>query len=153
MPIIFWGIRFLIDISIGLPLLDRSRWREILPVAIFASWLSYIVESIMTFGIQLWSYAGHPLAGLTANGFGIYIIVTYLFIQWLPKQQTPLALFQYFFYWTAFAISYEWVHLYFEQIRYHRWWDLGYSYLADWLLFWIFYKYYHLFHFKKPKSE
>ena len=94
----------------------KGRWHEYLPVCIFASWLSLIVEAIMVY-YDLWSYSGHPLLGLFVNGFGD-----------LYK-------------WTLAVIIFEYIHCWLGHISYHKWWNIGYSYLADWFLFWLFYKY------------
>lgn len=138
---LFWFGRFTVELIIWLLLADRSRWKEILPVCLVASYVSFIVDQICEL-FDLWQYIPlHPLANLV-NGFGVYIVVTYLFIQWLPKQYTWYTMAAYFFVWTAVAISIEWFHIYTGHMMYGDWWNMGFSYASDWLLFWIFYKFY-----------
>lgn len=141
----FWIARLIFDWVLWLIFADKKRWKEILPVCFFASWVSYIVESQIYHNWQLWSYSGQPNIALAINGFGIYIVVTYLFIQWLPENRTAANLFYYLFLWTAVCIVFEYFHLLTGNFMYHKWWNLAYSYLADWILFYGFYKYYLLF--------
>ncbi|MDF2570226.1 MAG: hypothetical protein K0R55_1830 [Sporomusa sp.] len=140
---VFWITRFVIDWAVWFWFSDKRQWRAYLPTCIFASWISYIVEAVMVH-YPLWSYSGHKLMSLNVNGFGIYIVFVFLFIQRLPKQRKLGNLLKYWFIWTGIAISIELFHLLLGHITYHSWWNIGYSYLADWLLLLLFYKF-HLF--------
>lgn len=151
MPV-FWIIRFIVDWTVWILFADKSRWREILPVCIFSSWISYIVEA-MVVHYKLWSYTGHQLLALNLNGVGCYIVVTYLFIQWLPSDRTFLKMIVYWFYWTGFSIIFEWFHIWSGQMQYYQWWNWKLSYASDWFLFWIFYKYYQISHLRKMSEK
>lgn len=140
----FWIARFIFDWLVWIVLADKSRWREIIPVCFFASWVSYIVEAIMLH-YQLWSYTGHHLLALNINGFGCYIVATYLFIQWLPTDHSFKKMFIYWLYWTGFVIVFELFHVWMGELQYYKWWNTIWSYLADWFLFWVFYKYHQIF--------
>lgn len=139
----FWIGQFIFSWTMWLIFAQRGQWHKYLSVCIFASWLSLVVEAIMVY-YTLWSYSGHPLIGLLVNGFGVYIVTLYLFVQWLPTDHSFKALFWYFFKWTLAAIIFELIHASLGHITYYKWWNIGYSYLADWFLFWLFFKY-HLF--------
>lgn len=128
---------------------EKKRWRELLPVSFFASMLGCLTDMIMGC-YPLWQYQdGHPMFIHLANDFGIFLVVTYLFIQWLPKKQTFWPMTAYWFIWTAFTISIELYYDWTGRLIYHQWWNIWFSYLADWSLFAIFYSYHRLFRFEK----
>ncbi len=143
MILVFWIGQFIFSWTMWLIFAKKGQWHKYLSVCIFASWLSLVVEAIMVY-YNLWSYSGHPLVGLLVNGFGVYIVTLYLFTQWLPDDHSFKTLFWYFFKWTLAAIIFEMIHAWLGHITYHKWWNIGFSYLADWFLFWLFFKY-HLF--------
>lgn len=90
----------------------------------------------------LWYYPGTKLEIFfiqILNGFGIYFVVIYFFLHSLPKKQTNLSIIRYIFYWTAFSIVIELIYLYIGFIEHRLWWNIGLSYLADWILFGMFY--------------
>ena len=124
---------------------DKKRWREILPVCFFASFLNAVVDTI-THHYDLWMYAYDISATPEIlDDFGIYIVVTYLFIQWLPKDQTLRSMVLYWLMWTSIVITIEYIHVKTGHMTYHQWWTIYHSYVADWILFWIFYKYHKVF--------
>lgn len=146
---LFWLTSFVLSWLFWFFFAAKKRWREILPVSIFASWLSFGVEALIQYLYNLWSYSGPVLFPLFGNAFGIYLVVPYFFIQWLPVERTISKLVFYFFLWTGFAI----IHWYLGKIEYHLWWNMMYSYLSDWLLFWIFYNYYVVMNLKKLSEK
>ncbi|MDD3653961.1 MAG: hypothetical protein PHO01_07235 [Desulfotomaculaceae bacterium] len=130
-------------------LADKKRWRELFPVSILAVSLGLLSDVLMQF-YPLWEYnGGHLLVSNLFDDFGCYIVVPYLFIQWLPEKNTFWTLWLYFFVWTGFAVGIEVFFLITGSISHNYWWKLQWSYLADWILFWIFYKYYKIFKFGK----
>lgn len=147
----FFVIRFAIEWTIWLLFADKKRWRELFPVAFFASLLGCLTDDLMHH-YRLWEYDGQLLSDFT-NNFGCYVVVTYLFIQWLPKGEKFWNLFLYWFIWTGFAISYEWLHIITNHMVYHQWWGIHLSYIADWILFFIFYQYHKIFNFKKLSGD
>ncbi len=150
---LFWLTSFVLSWLFWFFFAAKKRWREILPVSIFASWLSFGVEALIQYLYNLWSYSGPVLFPLFGNAFGIYLVVPYFFIQWLPVERTISKLVFYFFLWTGFAIFFEFVHWYLGKIEYHLWWNMMYSYLSDWFLFWIFYNYYVVMNLKKLSGK
>jgi len=140
--ILVWVVGFIVSWLIWFIFANKKRWKEILPVSIFASWISFAVEAWMHYVYNLWSYAGSGILPLFGNAFGIYLVVPYFFIQYLPQERTLVKMLVYLFLWADFAIVFEFLHWYFSKIEYHLWWNIGFSYLSDWLLFWIFFKYY-----------
>lgn len=128
---------------------DKKRWREIFPVCFLASMLGCLTDMIMHW-YPLWQYQdGHPMFIHIANDFGVFFVVTYLFIQWLPKRQTFWHMMAYWFVWTGAAISLELFYNRTGRLVYHQWWNIWCSYLADWFLFALFYSYHRLFKFEK----
>lgn len=139
----FWIGQFIFSWVAWFLFAKKGRWHKYLPVCIFASWLSLILEALMHY-YNLWSYSGHPLIALFGNAFGIYIVTLYLFIQWLPEDRSLRPMLIYWFKWSIVVIIFEWFHFWLGHISYHKWWNIGYSYISDWLLLWIFYRY-HIF--------
>lgn len=119
---------------------DKKRWRELLPVCIFAAFLGIGTDELMHY-YPLWEYVGSPLLIHLADDFGIYAVVTYLFIQWLPKQCIIQKMLLYWVKWTTVAIIIELIYVHFGYLLYHQWWMIWHSYAADWFLYWIFYKF------------
>jgi len=142
----FFWLRSVITWSAWLLLADKKRWRELLPLCFFASYLGVLSDILMGF-YPLWEYAGHEhqLVRIMGDDLSLYIVVPYLFIQWLPRQQSPGRMAAYWFAWTALCIAIEWIHIHTGHMVYLQWWNIGCSYLADWLLFWLFYRFYKLF--------
>ncbi len=140
---------FIIAWILWILLADKKRWRELFPVALLASFLGCITDNIMHY-YTLWHYQnGHPLLIYLLNDFGVYIVVTYLFIQWLPKERSFRSMFGYWFIWTGMSISLELIYHATNHLIYHQWWNSWWSYLADWILYWIFYEYHKIFNLKK----
>jgi len=103
---------------------------------------------VITFHYPLWNYECdlNPIIPDISDNLGVYLVVTYLFIQWLPKKQIFFNLFRYFFIWTAITISIEWIHVSMGHLHYGLFWNMGWSYIADWILFGIFYCFYKIVH-------
>jgi hypothetical protein len=150
----FFFIRFILVWTIWLLFADKKRWRELLPVAIFAGYLGLITDVAMDENYKLWEFkkANEALAQVS-DDTGIYIVVTYLFIQWLPQHKTVLKMFLYWFTWVTLAIGIEWIHVSTGHMIHHKWWNFGYSYLADWTLFWLFYQFHKIFGLKKLSKD
>jgi hypothetical protein len=128
---------------------DKERWREIFPVSLLASMLGCLTDMIMQY-YPLWQYQdGNPMFIHSVNDFGVFLVVTYLFIQWLPKRQTFWRMAAYWFIWTGAVISLEFFYNRTGRLVYHQWWNIWCSYLADWFLFALFYSYHRLFRFEK----
>jgi hypothetical protein len=144
----FWYIRFAIEWSIWLIFADKKRWRELFSVSFFASLIAETTD-VITHYQPLWMYDNNnSFIPFLCNDFGIYIVVTYLFIQWLPKHQTIWRMFWYWFVWTAITIIVEFIHVETKHMVYHGW-HIWMSYVADWILFLIFYLFHKIFHLEK----
>ncbi|MDF9409733.1 hypothetical protein L7E55_15480 [Pelotomaculum isophthalicicum JI] len=132
---------------------DKKRWRELFIVSILASFLGCITDEIMHH-YTLWQYKnGHPLLINMADDFGVYAVVTYLFIQWLPKNQTFQIMFGYLLAWTSFAISIELLYYFSNHLVYYQWWNSWHSYVADWFLFLLFYQFHKVFNLKELSQK
>ncbi|MBP1934740.1 CBO0543 family protein [Ammoniphilus resinae] len=133
---------------------DKNRWREILPVSFFAGFLGSTTDTITAF-LSLWEYKENGKEALIyylLDDFGIYIVIVYLFIQWLPENKSLWSIIRYFFYWTTISITIEIIFLITNHIEHIRW-NIWYSYVADWFLFWLFYQYHKSFRLKKLNQE
>jgi hypothetical protein len=149
----YYYIRFAIEWIIWFMFADKKRWREIFPVCIFAGFLGSLSDSVMhQYSLWMFDYGISVIPDLL-DDLGTYIVFTYLFIQWLPGTRTFLLLFGYFFLWTIVALVIEYIHLKTGHMTFHKWWTIWYSYIADWILFWLIYKYYHMFRFERLSNR
>lgn len=146
----FWAIRFVLFWIIWLVFANKKRWREILPVCFFTAFLGSTSDNL-THHFHLWEYDKSELnlvADLT-NNWSVYVVTLYLLIQWLPKRQTFWPISRYLFLWTGFAFIVEWIHISTGHMNYPTWWNIWWSYLADWILFGLIYQYYKIFQFER----
>lgn len=147
---------FIISWAVWLVFADKKRWRELFPVALLAGFAGALSDVLME-RYKLWMYYtnGKEQAGMieTLDDLGIYVVVTYLFIQWLPKNKTIWKMTGYWFIWTAIVIGIEWIYVKTGHMKHHNWWTFWHSYIADWLLFWLFYQYHKDFRLKKLNEE
>ncbi len=145
----FWYMRFAIEWLIWLIFADKKRWRELLPVSFFAALLGTTTDIITNY-IPLWSYdSNNSFIPYLLNNWGLCIVFTYLFIQWLPQHQTFWSMFLYWFIWAAVAIAIELIHVKTGHMNYHNGWSPLISYVADWILFLILYQFNKIFHLDK----
>ena len=150
----FYIIRFIIAWIIWFVYADKRRWKEILPVCVFASCLGFLADILIEY-YPLWEYiedAMHPLFLEIGDEFDVYPVVTYLFIQWLPVNKTIKNMFLYFFGWTGVAISIEYIHIVTDHIEHLNGWTMWHSYISDWILFWLFYMYHKVLDLKRLSS-
>jgi hypothetical protein len=147
----FFYARFVIAWACWLLFADKSRWKELFPVCTFASFLGLITDQIVDWYIPYWEYYGSEpkIIRNLLDDFDVYIVVTYLFIQWLPKKQSFFSMFSYWFTWTALAIAIEHVHVMTGHMAHYHGWTFWHSYISDWLLFWIFYQYHKILKLEK----
>lgn len=142
----FFWILHSIAWLIWIILADKKRWRELFIVSILAGFLGAISDHLFVCNYPLWSYIGQPkMLKNTFDDIGIYIVVPYLFIQWLPKEKTLKKLVPYFFLWTLLAISIELIHIKLGRMQHHHCWTIWHSYIADWVLFCLFYNFHRIF--------
>jgi hypothetical protein len=138
----FSVILFILSWSVYFIVADKNKYVYISPTSYIAVILALVTDLLM-FVYPLWEYpSGTNLALFIKqllNSFGIYFVVTYLFIQYLPKDKSHLQFLLYIFYWTGLSIFIEFVSLKVGYITHSYWWNLGWSYLSDWLLFLLFY--------------
>lgn len=137
----FYIAVFVLSWTVWLLFADKRRWRELFATSVFGIALAAITADLVHH-YKLWEYPSDKKATFwisILDEFGIYVVVIYLFIQWLPKKKTFGSMLSYWFLWTAFAIGIEYVFFLTGHIKYYKWWNPGFSYAADWLLYWIFY--------------
>jgi len=145
----FWIIRFAAEWLVWLIFADKKRWREIFPVSLLATAYGATTDIIIDH-YRLWQYDDQTsMLPALVNTWGIYVVVAYLFIQWLPTHKTFMRMCGYWFVWTGAMIIFEWFHFITGHITYPMWWTIYHSYFADWILFTIFYQYYKVFQFER----
>jgi hypothetical protein len=124
---------------------DKSRIRELFGAALFASFLGSLTDLLMV-EFKMWSYSGLPQPGFTIPillVFSIYPVVSYLFVQNLPDMWKRI--WQRTLVWSLYAVIFEWFTLRTRHIHHLSWWNLGYSFVADIIIFLTiaaFYRYY-----------
>ncbi|MGM8365724.1 CBO0543 family protein [Virgibacillus sp. W0181] len=120
-------------------------YKKNFPIYILTSCIGIIlafITDLLMFVYPLWKYPGNPLElfGIQLmNAFGIYFVVIYFFLQAIPTKQTLLTMARYIFYWSMFVIALEFIFIHIGFIKHGLWWNLGFSYAADWILFTAFY--------------
>ncbi|MEW9672472.1 CBO0543 family protein [Ammoniphilus sp. 3BR4] len=119
-------------------LADKKRIPDLFPTAVFSAFLGLLTDLIME-EYKLWSYHDSPLSGQEvplALDFGIYPVVAYLFMQFLPLSKKSRII--YIFFWTFGSVLLEYAYLKFGLIQHHLWWSLGISYISDWIIYGLF---------------
>ncbi|MDR3590417.1 MAG: hypothetical protein P4N41_12260 [Negativicutes bacterium] len=148
----FYVAWFIFAWIVWLRFADKTRWREILPVCIFAKALALGTDVLM-FYYPLWEYLGPPYLIHLADDLAIYPVVTYLFIQWQPGSRTVKDRLSYWMIWTTVAIAVELIYVHFGYMRYHLWWSTWHSYAADWFLYWLFFKFHRILRLEKLSAK
>lgn len=150
---LFFIVRFILSWLVWLIFADKRRWRSLGLTGVFAALLGSVAD-IVTNRYPFWEYSDgiNPLFIDISDNFSIYIVATYLFIQWLPRSRAVARMFAYWFAWTTLTVTIEWLHLATGHMRYGLGWSLFHSYVADWILFGIFYLVYRIFRLEKLDS-
>lgn len=135
-------IKFIISWACFIFFGNKKKFSLIAPTCYVAIILALITDLLM-FLYPLWNYESETKIQLfekqMLNSFGIYFVVTYLFLQTLPKKQNIFNVGLHILYWTILCISIEILAFKLGYISYGLWRNLGWSYLVDWILFLIFY--------------
>lgn len=151
----FFLLRFIIAWIIWFIFADKKRWRELFSISFFASAIGSSTDHLMHY-FDLWRYESDFINKFIINAiddWGIYVVVTYLFIQWLPKNRKLKNMLIYWFVWSTSAISIEFMHIKTNHMTYNNGWSLLHSYISDWILFFLFYKVYQLFKYESLSDE
>jgi len=144
----FFIIRFVIVWTFWVFFADKKRWREIAPACVFAGYMAGIADGIVEH-YKLWAFIPVSIIPDLLDNIGIYPVVTYFFIQWLPKQCTLGRMFSYWFVWTTLTIGIELLHLKTGHMEHYMWWSIYHSYTADWILLWMIYQFHKIFRLEK----
>ncbi|WP_018249281.1 CBO0543 family protein [Orenia marismortui] len=138
---------FIISWLVFLKFADRSKFFEYSPTCYIAMILGLMTD-ILVHHYPFWKYTAAKKPQIIIRHYlddlGVYFVVTYLFIQCLPKTQKTFNMLIYIFGWTVIAVLIEAIALKLTGIEHGLGWNLIYSYLSDWLLFLIFYAHYRL---------
>jgi hypothetical protein len=130
---------------------DKRRWRELVPVSLLSMALGFFTDAIMHH-YKLWEYYDRLLAEPYIElsfGFGIYPVVAYLFVQWLPKPSTRARLVLYWLAWTTLTISIEFLYTVTGHMTHRKWWTIAHSYAADWFILLLLYKFHRIFRLER----
>lgn len=123
---------------------DKLKFPVLIHTCSVASLIATMTDLLMI-PYPLWNYPSTTEWNLyykqMIHTFTVYPVVVYLFLQTLPRKQSISKIVRHIFYWTIPCIILEWVSLKINYIKHGLWWNLGYSYLADWILFSSFYIY------------
>jgi hypothetical protein len=125
---------------------NKKKFFQFLPSCYIAIILAYTADFIADKYPSLWHYpASTTLQRISielSDDYGVYPVVVYLFIQWLPKTQNIWSMFRYILLWTTFCILLEYIAVKIGSEVYGPLWNIGKSYVADWILFLFFYSHY-----------
>lgn len=138
---IIGAVTFIISWIVFLFSFNKRKFPLYLPT-VYTGVIYALITDLMTFVYPLWKYPGTNIEAFWIqlfNGLGLYFVVIYFFLQTLPKIQTVLSVARHIFYWTIFSITLELLYIYLGFIEHGMWWNMGFSYIADWVLFIIFY--------------
>ncbi|WP_134703563.1 CBO0543 family protein [Ammoniphilus sp. YIM 78166] len=132
---------------------DKTKFHKLYPTVLLAMYLASSVDLFGSHHYKLWDYREEDKEGIEylhhlLQQLGIYPVVTYLFLQYIPCEEINWRLLRYIFYWTLLSLTVEWLAIITGNMYYSKWWTLGYSYLADWILFLIFF-----FHYRWRKKH
>ncbi|UOF89990.1 hypothetical protein LSG31_19305 [Fodinisporobacter ferrooxydans] len=118
---------------------NKKRFRELYTnslIAMIMSLTSDVIASIYPF----WFY-NDPKTHIPKlivellDDFGIYPVIAYLYVQFLPE--TLRKWFLYTFLWTTGGILTEYFMIRNEYIVYKLGWSLSWSYVSNWIIFGI----------------
>lgn len=142
---LFTIILFLVSWAFYFAFADKRKFFRYASTCYVAIILGLITDLLIHL-YPLWDYpsgskGGHFFRHIL-DDTGVYFVVTYLFLQTLPAKKSLFKLARHIFFWSLFSISLEFFTVKIGFMEYHYWWNTGYSYLADWVLFAIFYVHY-----------
>jgi hypothetical protein len=122
---------------------EKEKFLLFYSTCLLAMYLAAFVDLLGGHHFPLWDYPDssniRAFIYHALQQFGVYPIVVYLFLQTLPKQQNTMTISLHILYWSIIAIVIEWVAVKTGFMEYKNWWNLGCSYLADLILYFIFY--------------
>jgi hypothetical protein len=124
---------------------DKHRWRSLITISAIALLLALIAQ-IIAQKHPTWDYVGEiDWTLISISNDSVYMVTTYLFIQWYPYAKRNRWIVSYWVGWTTYALVVEYVYWELGHLVYYPNWSLSYSYILDWILFGFFYKYYTIF--------
>jgi hypothetical protein len=147
----FTIILFVVSAIIFFIFADKSKLYKFLPTCYLAAILDLYTD-LVTSHFPFWHYKTamvyqqiivHPL-----NTFGIYFVITYLFLQTLPMKQSIIKISIHIFFWLIPVIIIELIAQRVGVLVYSYGWNIFYSFLSDIFLFLIFY-----FHYKVSEKQ
>lgn len=139
---IFSGTVFIVSWLLFVFFADKKKFFKFSPTCYIAIILG-LGTDLLIHNYPLWSYPSETLFEKLARHYlddlGVYFVVTYLFLQTLPKRKTIMTMGLHVFLWTIPSISLEVIALFTQSMEHGLWWSLYFSYAADWVLFIFFY--------------
>ncbi|KEO83057.1 cupin domain-containing protein [Tumebacillus flagellatus] len=125
---------------------DLRQWRRLLPAVLLSMVMSLTSDSV-TDHYPLWTYHDTTgwmpyLAIRLIDDFGVYPVTAYLFLQYMPSPNRQV---RYFMTWTLAVILLETLFVFQGWMVHKDWWSIACSYIADWLIFFLLYRFTVLF--------
>lgn len=124
---------------------DKKKFFIFSPTCYVAIILGFATDLLIHY-YPLWDYPAqkdlHCIFRYYLDDVGIYFVTTYLFLQTLPKNQKLSRVALHIFLWSLLSIAIEAIALLTNSMIHDMWWTPYYSYIADWILFILFYSHY-----------
>lgn len=121
---------------------NKKKFFAFSPTCYVAIILGFATDLLINY-YPLWSYPAKSdtieCIRLLLDDLGVYFVVTYLFLQTVPKRKTVTSIGVHIFLWTIPAICLELIALSTQSMKHGLWWSIYLSYFADWVLFAFFY--------------
>src|SRR5579875_553095 len=116
---------------------QKKRFHELYPTSLIGMLMS-LTSDVVTSFYPFWTYHADdnyisPFIIKLLDDFGIYPIIAYFYIQFLPSSLWKWIL--YTIIWTSGGIGVEYILIHQGYMAYHRGWSLWTSYAADWVIF------------------
>jgi hypothetical protein len=142
---LFFTVVFLLTVVGWALLTDKRRWRSLTAISLI-SLVTALIAELIAQAVLLWDFVGdeHWLF-ISLSNASSYSLITYLFIQWYPSRLNKQWKGAYWLAWTTFTIILEYGYVATGHMNYYPNWSLWRSYLADWLLYGLFFNIYRVF--------
>lgn len=134
---------------------DFKRIPELYPTGLLSSWLGIFTDLIMV-KYNLWQYHSKFFGSLEVPlllDWSVYPVVAILYIQFFPEKKPLSKKLLYTLIWVICSIIMEWIFMQRGEMIHRKWWTLGHSFVADWIIYGILYSMYRFLKGAWPKNE
>lgn len=145
----FFIVVFIVSIIIWSIFADKRRWRSLITISLISLLLAVFAQHLAQ-KYLVWDFIGdQDWVLISISNSSVYMVSTYLFIQWYPVGKDKLWVIGYWIAWTTYALIVEYIYWEMGHLVYYPNWSLWKSYIADWVLYGFFYIYYSTFKLEK----